>query len=161
MLRPSSSRSTLAAAALALAAIGSVTASASPRASACDAYCGGYGFAPSYYYAPPVYAYAQPVVAYAAPPVYAYSYFPSGYAANLYAYAYGPTYFDSYYTTRINIFRGPRWGYSAAYYTSPGGIYGGYRRRARIYRGCGPRFRCGRPYRAYVRGPIIRGARRW
>ena len=147
MPRGLSSRST-AVAALALVAIAPMTGAltASP-ALACDGYCGGYGYAPAY--------------AYAAPPVYAYSYFPPGYAANLYAYAYGPTYFDSYYTTRINIFRGPRWGYSAAYYTSPGGIYGGYRRRARIYRRCGPRFYCGRAYRAYVRGPIIRGARRW
>lgn len=160
MLRGSSSRSTVAAAALALAAIGSMTALASPRASACDAYCGGYGYAPAYSYAPPVYAYAQPVVAYAAPPVYTYSYFPPGYAAKLYAHAYGPAYFDSYYTTRINIFRGPRWGYSAAYYTSPG-AYGGHVRRARIYRGCGPRPYCGRAYRTYVRGPIIRGVRRW
>ena len=146
MLRGSPSRSTVAAAALALAAIGTMTAATSPRASACDAYCGGYGYAPAYSYAPPVYA---------------YSYFPRGYAANLHGYAYGPTYFDSYYTTRINIFRGPRWGYSAAYYTSPGGLYGGHVRRGGTYRGCGPRFRCGRAYRAYVRGPIIRGVRRW
>jgi hypothetical protein len=161
MLRGLSSRSTLTAAALALAAAGSVAALTSPPASACDAPCGGYGYAPAHYGAPPVYAYTQPLAAYAAPPVYAYSYFPPGYAASLYAHAYGPTYFDSYYTTRINIFRGPRWGYSAAYYTSPGGLYGGYRRRVGIYRGCGPRFHCGRAHRAYVRGPIIRGARRW
>jgi hypothetical protein len=154
MLRGLSSRSS-GAAALALVAIGPMAgALAAPPALACDASCGGYG------YAPPVYAYAQPVVAYAAPPVYAYSYFAPGYAANLYAYAYGPTYFDSYYTTRVNIFRGPRWNYSAAYYTSPG-IYGGRVRRARIYRGCGSRFHCGRAYRAYVRGPIIRVGRRW
>ena len=161
MLRGSPSRSTVAAAALALAAIGTMTAATSPRASACDAYCGGYGYAPAYSYAPPVYVHAQPVAAYAAPPVYAYSYFPRGYAANLYGHAYGPTYFDSYYTARVNIFRGPRWNYSAAYYTSPGGLYGGHVRRGGTYRGCGPRFRCGRAYRAYVRGPIIRGVRRW
>jgi hypothetical protein len=154
MLRGFSSRSTVAAAALALAAIGAVTALTSLRASACDASCGGYS------YAPPVYAYARPVVAYVAPPVYAYSYFAPTYAASAHAYAYGPTYYASFYTTRVNIFRGPRWNYSAAYYTSPG-LYGGYVRRARISRGCGPRFGCGRPYRAYVRGPIIRTWRRW
>lgn len=132
-----SSSSCLAAAALA-AALG-----AGPwigQASACDAGCGSYGFAPAYY-APAYRHYRAPVAVYTAPPVYAYSYFPPA----AYGY-YRPRYHRDYYRTRVNIFRGPRWNYSAAYY-NPAPVHRGWR-----------------PYSAYVSGPIIRvwpARRRW
>jgi len=110
-----------------------IVASVSAPASAC--YSCGYDYAPGYAYAPPVYAYA-------APPAYSY-YAPSAYE----------------YYERVNVFRGPRWNYSAAYYNSPI-LYGGiWRSRAYGYHGA-PRVYA-RPYRGYVRGPIVRAGRRW
>jgi hypothetical protein len=123
-----------------------------PAASACDGLCWS-RYSPAYY-GPPTYSYSPPAVVYAGPPVYAYSYFSPAYGARAAAWAYGPTYFDSYYSARVNIFRGPRWNYSAAYYSSPRGYYGGGFRRAGAYR-------IHRPYRAYVRGPIVRASGRW
>jgi hypothetical protein len=121
-----------AAAALALS-VGSGTALA------CDYPC-GYGHGAAYY--------APPVAVYAAPPVYSYSY---------YGPAYPPLYYSSYYTTRVNIFRRPRWNYSAAYYTSPA-IHRGGCRRARV----SPCARAHiRPYRSFYYGPIIHVSRRW
>jgi hypothetical protein len=104
-----------AAAVLALACGGS-------EVSACEV-CGS-GYAPNPYYAPPVYS---------------YSYFGSAYGRARRPYLAG------YYTTRINIFRGPRWNYSAAYY-NPRPVWRGVH---------------GRPYRGYVRGPVIGVSRRW
>lgn len=114
-------------------------------AAACDHPC-GYGYGASYY-APPAYAYA-PVAVYAAPPVYSYSY---------YGPSYPPLYYHSYYTTRVNIFRGPRWNYSAAYYTSP------VVHRVGCHVSVSP---CAhrvyfRPYRSFYYGPIYHGWRRW
>jgi hypothetical protein len=97
-----------------------------PGAWACDHGCRGHGF--------------HPAPAYHAPPVYSYSYAPG---------AYPPVYRHTFYTTRVNIFRGPRWGYAAAYYNPRGG--------------CGRARACA--YRAYMSGPIIPisrvGRRRW
>jgi hypothetical protein len=54
----------------------------------------------------------------------------------------------AFYTTRVNIFRGPRWGYAAAYYNP------------RRHGGCGRRVRsC--THRAYMSGPFVRAWRRW
>jgi hypothetical protein len=81
----------------------------------------------------------RPGPAYSAPPVYRYSAF----SPPPYAWAYrgrAPGYAD-FYTTRVNIFRGPRWGYAAAYYNSP-----------RRHAGC-RRPVCG--HRAYLVGPIV------
>jgi hypothetical protein len=144
----------LAAAAMALVLAGS-------EASACDGggcgYGGGYGYAG---YGPPVYGAYGPA-AYAAPPVYAYSYFGPRYADDF--RGYGPAPQVRFYTTRINVFPGPAWAYSAAYYRSP----------RRSYRGC-PRYRrvhtvspCrgarapARVYRPYMYGPLIPVSRRW
>jgi hypothetical protein len=118
----------------------------SAPASACGYPC-GYGYDTAYY-APPAYAYAPPVAVYAAPPVYSYSY---------YGPAYPPVY--NYYTTRVNIFRGPRWNYSAAYYTSPA-AYGGGCRRVRVSP-CARARAYVRPYRSFYLGPIIPVSRRW
>ena len=134
-------------AALATIALGST------QASACYS-CGyrGYGYYPppayGYYYAPPVYAYS-----YDAPPAYAY------YTRRPYAYVPPPAY--GYYYTRVNIFRGPRWNYSAAYYNSP--VAYGYYRRPRVYGYgyfAGPRAYGGHS-RGYVGGLRIRAWRRW
>ena len=127
-----------------------------PAASACDDWCGS-RYAPAYY-GPPTYSYSPPAVVYAGPPVHAYSYFSPGFGARAAAWAYGPTYFDNnYYTARVNFFRGPRWGYDMAYYSSPRGYhgryYGGFRRAGA--------YRIHRPYRAYIRGPIVRASGRW
>jgi hypothetical protein len=92
-----------------------------PAALACGRDCGGYGFRP----APP---------GYYAPPVYSYSYY-----APYRDYARG--YRVGFYTTRINIFRGPRWNYAAAYYNP------------RPYRGCGRHAGCA--HRAYMTGPVV------
>ena len=124
-------------------------------ASACDGWCGS-RYAPAYH-GPPTYSYSPPTVVYAGPPVYAYSYFSPAYGARAAAWAYGPTYFDSYYTARINVFRGPRWDYDAAYYSSPP-VYRGYYGRG--FRRAGAH-RIHRPYRAYIRGPIVRASGRW
>jgi hypothetical protein len=98
--------------------------SGGPAALACGLDCRGYGYRPG-----PVYS---------APPVYSYTYGPYG--------RYGPVYYRvDLYTTRVNIFRGPRWGYAAAYYNP------------RRYGGCGRL--C--THRAYISGPIVRGWRRW
>jgi hypothetical protein len=113
-----------------------------PAASACQGWCGP-RYAPAYY-GPPAYSYVPPTVVYAGPPVWAYSYFSPAFGARAAAWAYGPTYFDDYYTARVNVFRGPRWNYDAAYYNSPP-VY----RRAAAYR-------IHRPHRAYIRGPIVR-----
>jgi hypothetical protein len=91
---------------------------ASTTASACGRDCRGHGYRPA-----PVYS---------APPVYTYGYAPIPYA--------------NVYTTRVNIFRGPRWGYAAAYYNPTRGC----RRHACVHR-------------AYLSGPILpiaRGSRR-
>jgi hypothetical protein len=106
---------------------------ANGSALACGRDCGGYGYRPA-----PVYA---------APPVYSYSYVPYR--------AYRTVDRVSYYTTRVNIFAGPRWGYAAAYYNP------------RRHSGCGRRgYGCA--YRAYMSGPIVhvsrpigRSRRRW
>ena len=84
-----------------------------PAAQACGRDCGRYAPGPVY----------------SAPPVYTYSRVPHG--------AYAPVYYRAplYYTTRVEIFRGPRWGYAAAYYNP-------------VRHGC-----CRR--RAYLVGPII------
>lgn len=94
-----------------------------PAALACGRDCGGYGFrpAPPGYYAPPVYSYSH--------------YAPYG------AYARG--YRVDFYTTRVNIFRGPRWNYAAAYYNP--------RPRGACQRRAG-----GCAHRAYMTGPIVR-----
>jgi hypothetical protein len=133
------------AAGIAAAAALVVTAGSSPAA-ACDYPCGGYGYEAAYH-APPVYA--PPVAVYAAPPVYSYSY---------YGPAYPPAYY-SYYTTRVNIFRGPRWNYSAAYYTSPV-IHRGGCRHVRVSPCARARAHI-RPYRSFYYGPIIHVSRRW
>jgi hypothetical protein len=86
-------------------------------AQACGRDCGGRG------------AYA-PAPLYSAPPVYSYSCSP---------YA-GCTNRLRFYTTRVNIFRGPRWGYAAAYYN------------ARPHGRCGRRAAC---VGAYLSGPIV------
>jgi hypothetical protein len=125
-----------------------------PPASACGDWCGS-RYSPAYY-SPPTYSYAPPTVVYAGPPVYAYSYFSPGFGARAAAWAYGPTYFDDYYTARVNVFRGPRWNYDMAYYNSPP-IYRGY---GRGFRRAGA-YRFHRPYRAYIRGPIVRASGRW
>jgi hypothetical protein len=100
-------------------------------------------------YGPAHYGYA-PAPVYVAPPVYAYSYYGAG-------YPYGAPYYSDYYVSRINVFPGPRWNYSAAYYTSPT-IYRGPCgiRRVRVRPCYAPR-----PYRGYLYGPIIRASRRW
>jgi hypothetical protein len=128
---------------------------ASPVASACDGWCGS-RYSPAYY-GPPSYFHSPPTVVYAGPPVYAYSYFSPAYGARAAAWAYGPTDFENYYTAPVNIFRGPRWNYDAAYYSSPRlppYSYGRGFRRAGFYR-------VHRPHRAYIRGPIVRSWRRW
>ena len=79
------------AAAILTAALG--LAMAGPAAQACGRECGGRG------------AYA-PAPFYSAPPVYSYTCSPYGGCSNRLRF----------YTTRVNIFRGPRWGYAAAYY---------------------------------------------
>jgi hypothetical protein len=91
---------------------------ASTTAGACGRDCGRYGYRPA-----PVYS---------APPVY--------------TYGYAPVPGAHFYTTRVNIFRGPRWGYAAAYYNPSRGC----RRRVCVHR-------------AYLSGPIVpiaRGRRR-
>ena len=116
------------------------------QAAACDAGCGygayGYGagnYAPAYGY------YPAPAAVYAAPPVYSYSFYgPPAYGN------YGPAYAPSTYRTRVNIFRGPRWDFSAAYY-NPGRAY--WRGRG----GCHAR----RAYHPCMRGAFIRASRRW
>jgi hypothetical protein len=116
------------------------------QAAACDVGCGygGYGYG-SAYYAPDYSYYPVPAAVYTAPPVYSYSFYgPSAYDG--YAPAYAPT----YYYTRVNIFRGPRWDYSAAYY-SPRRAY--WRGRG----GC----HAPRVYHPCVRGAFIRASRRW
>jgi hypothetical protein len=138
---PSWALSRLAGASVLMAALG--IGSGGPAALACGLDCRGYGYHPGpVYYAPPVYAYAAPVAVYAAPPVYAYAYYGPPYDS------YPPVYLANFYTTRINIFRGPRWGYAAAYYNPRG--RGGCGRRVRV---------CG--HRAYLSGPIVRGVRVW
>jgi hypothetical protein len=109
-------RATFCLAAGAVAALAAVLAAAAPAAHACRN-CAGRG------------AYA-PAPLYSAPPVYSYSCSP---------YA-GCTNRLRFYTTRVNIFRGPRWGYAAAYYNT--------RRHGR----CGRRGACGG---AYLSGPIV------
>jgi hypothetical protein len=113
---PGCAFSRLAGAAAVAAALG--LGPSGPAAQACGRDC-GYGFAPG-----PVYS---------APPVYTYSIVPDGPLRR----AYAPVYYRApfYYTTRVEIFRGPRWGYAAAYYNP-------------IRHGC-----CRR--RAYLVGPII------
>jgi hypothetical protein len=104
-----------------------------------SAWEGGWGRYSPAYYGPPVRTISPPAVVYPGPPVYSYSYLSGG------ARSYG-----TYYTARINIFRGPRWDYSAAYYTSPvirRAAYGHGRRGGVI------RFYPG--YRAYIRGPVV------
>jgi len=128
---------------LRICAVAAAVALGPTQASACDSYC-GYGYVPQAYayYAPPIYYVAPPVYAYYAPPVYSY-YAPSAYE----------------YYERVNVFRGPRWGYGATYYNSPS-LYGGiWRSGAYGYYG-GPRAYA-RPYRGYVRGPAARTWRRW
>lgn len=115
-----------------------------PQAAACDVGCGyrAFDFGPAYY--APAHAYEPaPVAVYTAPPVYSYSF----YGAPPYGAAYAP----SYYYTRVNIFRGPRWNFSAAYYNP--------RRVAWRARGGGCHAR--RVYHPCMRGAFIQGARRW
>lgn len=102
--------------AAAVAATLGIGASSSTTAVACGRNCGGYDFRPG-----PVYS---------APPVYTYRYAPVPHA--------------HFYTTRVNIFRGPRWDYAAAYYNPT--------------RGC-RRHLC--THRAYLIGPIVPIARGW
>jgi hypothetical protein len=125
---------------------------AGAQASACEDPC-GYGSYGAGYYGPPVYSSYQPAAVYAAPPVYAYSYYPEP------AYAAYPGSYGSYYTTRINIFPGPAWGYSAAYYSSSAGGC----RRVQAYRPCHVRRGHYRPQhrRHHMYGPIIHASRRW
>lgn len=115
-------------------------------ASACDDPCEyGYGYGPGNHGG------YGPAAVYAAPPVYAYSYYGA-------AYPYGPPSYGSYYRSRVNVFAGPRWTYSAAYNDSPGAWRGpcGFRyHRARVRPCYAPR------HRAYVQGPIIRTWRHW
>jgi hypothetical protein len=142
-----SPHSWLAAAAALAAALGA--GSLGTAASACDRDCGGFGYAPGAY-APPVYSYAAPVDPYRAPPVYAYSY-----AA---PYAYRPVsaraYVPGSYTAPVEIFRGPRWNWDAAYYGPR--VYRGPCRRVTV---CGRR--APRWHRAYVRGPVVKVWRSW
>ena len=121
---PSWALSRLAGAAVLMATLG--IGWGSPAALACGLDCRGYGYHPG-----PVYH---------APPVYSYTYAPYG--------AYAPAYRVNFYTTRVNIFRGPRWGYAAAYYNPRG------------HGGCGRHVR-GCAHRAYLSGPIVRGVRGW
>jgi hypothetical protein len=100
------------AAAAAAAALG--IGPSGPAAQACGRDCGRYAPAPVY----------------SAPPVYTYSRVPPGPYAQVYYRA------PLYYTTRVEIFRGPRWSYAAAYYNP-----------IRHHRCCGRR--------AYLIGPII------
>lgn len=96
------------------------------------------------YYGPPVHLSSPPAVVYPGPPVYAYSYL----SPDRGSYA-------GHYTARINVFRGPRWDYSAAYYTSPPVrmvAYGRQTRRSGVRRLCPPS-------RAYIRGPILTTSR--
>ena len=140
---PSWALSRLAGASVLMAALG--IGSGGPAALACGLDCRGYGYQPGpVYYAPPVYSYAAPVAVYAVPPAYAYAY---AYYGPPYD-AYPPVYQANFYTTRINILRGPRCGYAAAY-NDPRG-----------YSGCGRRVR-GCAQRAYLSRPIVRGWRRW
>jgi hypothetical protein len=119
---PSFAISRLAGAAVLTAALG--MGSSGPKALACGLDCREYRPAPVYY----------------APPVYSYTYGPYGrYAAVHYRI--------DLYTTRVNIFRGPRWGYAAAYYNPV--RHGGCGRGANL---------C---HRAYIGGPILRAWRRW
>jgi hypothetical protein len=113
--------------------------------SAASAWEGGWGRYSPAYYGPPVRTTSPPAVVYPGPPVYAYSYLSPG----------GGTSYSGYYTARINVFRGPRWNYSAAYYTSPTVHRAAYGRHGR--RGGAARF-CPR-YPAYIRGPIVPASR--
>ena len=108
--------------ALAAGAAGLLVGPGSPRAWACDRGC------------------YRPAPAYHAPPVYSLTYAPYGARAGVYQV--------TSYTTRVNIFRGPRWGYAAAYYNP--------RRQG----SCGRRARAC-THRAYMSGPLVRGWRRW
>ncbi|MFZ1102499.1 MAG: hypothetical protein WAN86_06595 [Hyphomicrobiaceae bacterium] len=114
--------------ALAAGAAGLLVGPGSPSAWACGRGhgCGGYGY--------------RPAPAYYAPPVYSLTYAPYG--------AHAGVYQVTFYTTRVNIFRGPRWGYAAAYYNP--------RRQG----SCGRRARAC-THRAYMSGPFVRGWRRW
>jgi hypothetical protein len=106
-------------------------------------------------YGPPVHVASPPAVVYPGPLVYAYASGASG--AYLSRHAYGRTSDSGYYTTRINVLRGGRWDYSAAYYGSPPVVRVAHARQSR--RG-GVRRSCP-PYRAYIRGPIVRTSRPW
>jgi hypothetical protein len=122
----------------------------SPAASASEARWGS-GYSPAYS-GPPVVVGRPPAVVYPGPPVYAYSYLSSGDRGYSARHSY-----SGYYTARINVLRGPRWDYSAAYYSSPRVLrtaYGRHSRRGAVQRYC-PR------YRAYIRGPIVRVSRPW
>jgi hypothetical protein len=115
------------------------------QAGACDTGC-GYGAAYAPYYEP-IYGYdPAPVAVYTAPPVYSYSYYGPPWYGN-YSAAYAP---NTYYT-RVNIFRGPRWNFSAAY-SNPRRAY----RRGRG-RGC----QAAPVYHPCMRGAFIQAARRW
>jgi hypothetical protein len=103
----------------------------------------GWGRYSPAYYGPPVYITSPPAIVYPGPPVYSYSY--------LSARPLGGVLYSGSYTARINPFRGPRWDYSAAYYSSPPvrrAVYGRHAGRSGGSRFCP---RC----RAYVRGPIV------
>jgi hypothetical protein len=106
--------------AIAAGAAGLLGGPGSPSAWACGRSCG-----------------YRPAPAYHAPPIYSLTYAPYGARAGVYQV--------TFYTTRVNIFRGPRWGYAAAYYNP--------RPRGRCARAC--------THRAYISGPLVRGWRRW
>jgi len=111
----------------------------------------GRGYSPAYL-GQPVYTHSPPAVVYPGPPIYMYSSVPpegGGHAARR---AFGQPAYGGYYRARVNVLRGPRWDYSAAYYSSPpvARVFEARKsRRARAGRFCPP-------HRAYIRGPIVR-----
>jgi len=122
-------------------------------ASAWEAGWGG-GYSPAYY-GPPVRSTWPPTVVYPGPPVYAYSYLSGSGGAHAGRHAYGRAPQGGYYAARVNVLRGGRWDYSAAYYTSPPVTRVAHARQSRpggLRRFCPP-------YRAYIRGPIVRTSR--
>lgn len=91
-----------------------------------DGGCVGVGYRPHPgYSAPAVYSYVNPAALYGVP-----GYVPRRHSRT--RWGRGPIYIITPYTTRLNIFRGPRWNYSAATYTSPT-----YRSPCRRARACG------------------------
>jgi hypothetical protein len=90
---------------------------------------------------------------YPGPPIYAYSYVSGTGGAYAGRRAHGRVSEIGYYTANINVLRGGRWDYSAAYYSSPAVSRVPHaRRRGGLRRFCPP-------YRAYIRGPIVQTSR--